>query len=93
LQLIGERIWNLERAFNIREGLTKREDDIPERFKTVPMPTGPAQGHVSHWDELIQLYYEARGYDQGSGYPTRSKLKELGLDYVIRDIERIAEAR
>jgi aldehyde:ferredoxin oxidoreductase len=86
---IGERIWNLERAFNIREGLTKDEDNIPERFKSVPMPNGSAKGQVSHWNELLEQYYEARGYDRETGYPRKSKLKELKLDYVIKDLEKL----
>lgn len=89
LLTIGERIWTLERVFNIREGLTKKEDDLPERFKNIPMPNGPAKGHVSHWDKLIQQYYQIRGYDQETGYPKKSKLIELKLGDVIQDLEKL----
>lgn len=81
----GERIYNLTRAFNIREGLTRANDTLPKRLLEDPMPEGPAEGHVINLDPLLDAYYEYRGWDQ-NGKPTPEKLKELELDWVIKEI-------
>ena len=83
---IGERIYNLERAFNIREGLTRADDTLPKRLLEDPLPEGPAEGHVNNLDILLDPYYEFRGWDKTTGKPTPEKLKELGLDDVIGHI-------
>jgi aldehyde:ferredoxin oxidoreductase len=77
---IGERIVNLARIFNVREGLTKKDDTLPERFLTTPMPAGSAKGHVVELQPMIDRYYELRGWDRKTGLPTREKLVELGLE-------------
>jgi aldehyde:ferredoxin oxidoreductase len=81
----GERIYNLERAFNVREGITRADDTLPARLLEEPMPEGPAQGHVVNLDPILDSYYEFRGWDK-NGKPTPEKLKELGLDWVINEI-------
>ncbi len=83
---IGERIYNLERAFNIREGLTRADDTLPRRLLEDPLPEGPAEGHVNNLDILLDPYYEFRGWDKTTGKPTPEKLSELGLDDVIGHI-------
>ncbi|MBW2669812.1 MAG: aldehyde:ferredoxin oxidoreductase, partial [Deltaproteobacteria bacterium] len=83
---IGERIYNLERAFNIREGLTRADDTLPKRLLEDPLPEGPAEGHVNNLDILLDPYYEFRGWDKATGKPTPEKLSELGLDDVIGHI-------
>ena len=75
----GERITNLERAFNIREGLTRKDDSLPDRFLKEPMPDGPSKGAVVNLDLMLDEYYEARGWDKVSGFPTREKLEQLRL--------------
>ncbi len=82
----GERIYNLERAFNIREGLTRADDTLPKRLLEEPMPEGPAEGQVVNLNPLLDAYYEFRGWDKKTGKPTPEKLKELGLDEVIKEI-------
>jgi aldehyde:ferredoxin oxidoreductase len=77
---IGERIVNLARLFNVREGLTKKDDTLPQRFLTTPMPAGSAKGHVVELQPMIDRYYELRGWDRKTGLPTREKLVELGLE-------------
>ncbi|MFH1489429.1 MAG: aldehyde ferredoxin oxidoreductase family protein [Pseudomonadota bacterium] len=74
----GERIWNLERMFNMRAGLTKEDDTLPKRLLEEPAPRGPAKGHVVELAGMLKEYYEIRGWDE-NGVPTREKLKELGL--------------
>lgn len=81
----GERIYNLARVFNIREGLTRADDTLPKRLLEDPLPEGPAEGHVINLDPLLDAYYEYRGWDQ-DGKPTPEKLKELELDWLIKEI-------
>ncbi len=81
----GERIYNLERAFNIREGLTRADDTLPKRLLEEPLPEGPAKGQVVHLKPLLDAYYKFRVWDE-NGKPTREKLKELGLDWVVKEI-------
>lgn len=75
----GDRIWNLERLFNLAVGFTKADDTIPPRLLNEPMPTGPARGKVSRLPEMLPGYYEVRGWDK-EGVPTDAKLEELGLE-------------
>lgn len=82
---IGERIYNLERAFNIREGFKGREEDmLPKRFLEEPIPEGPKKGQVLKLGEMLDEYYELRGWKDG--VPTKEKLKELGLEKASEDI-------
>jgi aldehyde:ferredoxin oxidoreductase len=82
LSKAGERIWNLERLFNIRAGLKPSDDTLPAR-QTTPggaIPDGPTKGQYNRLGEMIPEYYQERGWD-GEGNPTPSKLKELGIQY------------
>ncbi|MBI5966399.1 MAG: aldehyde ferredoxin oxidoreductase C-terminal domain-containing protein [Deltaproteobacteria bacterium] len=74
----GERIWNLERLFNLREGFGRRDDTLPPRLLHEPMPEGPAKGHIVELDQLLEDYYKVRAWDE-RGVPTPEKLDELGL--------------
>ena len=85
---VGERINNLERAFNIRAGLTRKDDNLPERMLKEPLPDGPAKGQVVDLEPMIDRYYEVRGWDKVTGIPTRDKLLELELTDVANDLER-----
>ena len=83
----GERIVNLSRAFNMRDGFSRADDNLPKRLVEEPMPDGPAKGHVvEELDTMLDNYYETRGWDKKTGKPTPEKLKELGLDFVIPDL-------
>ncbi len=79
LMKAGERIWNLERVFNLKAGITGKEDRLPDRIVKEPMPGGPAKGRVSELSKMLPEYYELRGWDK-EGVPTKNKLKELGLE-------------
>ena len=81
----GERIFNLQRAYNIREGLTRDDDTLPKRFLEEPMPEGAAEGHTVELEPLLDAYYEYRGWGK-DGKPTPEKFVELGLDWVIKEI-------
>ncbi|RKZ00157.1 MAG: aldehyde ferredoxin oxidoreductase [Candidatus Hydrothermota bacterium] len=74
----GERIWNLERLFNLRAGISPKEDTLPKRFLEEPMPEGPNKGAVVKLDELLPAYYEVRGWNKDGTIP-EEKLKELGI--------------
>jgi len=88
LLLAGERTWNLQRAFNAREGFTRRQDTLPRRLTAEPEPAGPAKGQTVRIEPMLDEYYRVRGWDPDLGWPTADKLRELGLDDVIADLEK-----
>jgi aldehyde:ferredoxin oxidoreductase len=82
LSKVGERLFNLERLFNIREGFGRKHDTLPQRMLTEPLHTREAPGEgqmVRNQDKFLDRYYELRGWSK-EGVPTPEKLKELGLD-------------
>jgi aldehyde:ferredoxin oxidoreductase len=79
LMRLGERIWNLERLYNLREGFTRAEDTLPRRLLEEPVVDGPTKGWVSHVPEMLDEYYDSRHWDS-NGVPSREKVAELGLD-------------
>jgi aldehyde:ferredoxin oxidoreductase len=79
---IGERAVNLARAFTSREGFGRKEDQLPARFSTVPLPSGMAKGNVAHIDEMLGPYYALCGWDE-NGVPTPEKLRSLGIGFVV----------
>jgi aldehyde:ferredoxin oxidoreductase len=84
LERIGERIVNLERLFNVREGVRRRDDVLPWRVMHEPIPDGPSAGMHCPPEELqamLDAYYALRGWD-ADGVPTRERLTDLGLDAV-----------
>ena len=77
----GERIWNLTRLFNIREGMTRMDDTLPPRIMHEPLLDGVAKGQMvtkNMLDAMLDEYYALRGWDK-NGIPTQRKLSELGL--------------
>ncbi len=82
LMKAGEKIWMLERAFNLRMGSGREDDTLPKRFLREPMPDGVAKGQVVELEPMLKEYYEVRGLDQ-NGKPKEEKLKKLGLDLAI----------
>ena len=74
----GERIWNLERQFNIAAGLTSEDDSLPPRLLNEPAKSGMAKGKVSDLDKMLPEYYELRGWT-ADGVPTKETLERLGL--------------
>ena len=76
--LAGERIWNLERLFNLKAGFTKEDDTLPLRMLEEPISEGPAKGQVHELNIMLPEYYRLRGWDE-NGVPTAEKLEELGL--------------
>jgi aldehyde:ferredoxin oxidoreductase len=83
----GERIFNLARCFNVREGSSRAQDTLPKRLLREPLREGPAKGMVVDLEPLLEAYYEFRGWDEKTGKPTAGKLREVGLDDLIGKIE------
>jgi len=82
LMVIGERIVNVERLFNLRQGLTRKDDTLSDRFLKEPIPSGPTKGQVLNLEPMIDEYYNARGWDLETGHPTDATLERVGLhDY------------
>ena len=79
LMRAGERMFNLERLFNLKAGLTHKDDTLPDRMLKEPMPSGPAKGMVVHLDEMLPEYYRLRGWSP-EGVPTPEKLRQLELE-------------
>jgi len=85
---VGERMWNLERAFNIREGFSRKDDSLPARMRTERLHTLRAKGEgqiVSHQEEFLDKYYHLRGWTKDA-VPTAEKLEVLGLGFTVKDI-------
>jgi aldehyde:ferredoxin oxidoreductase len=94
LMKVGERVYNLEKAFNVREGLTRADDVFPERFLKEPMPFGPHKGNVEdYYPRISENYYKARGWNIETSIPTRKKLMELELEDVATELEKARENR
>jgi aldehyde:ferredoxin oxidoreductase len=81
----GERAWNLKRVINHRLGLRRANDKLPKPLRE-PYPDGGSAGFVPDFETMLTAYYAARGWDPATGYPTRQKLSNLGLDWVIADL-------
>ncbi|GFO69492.1 aldehyde ferredoxin oxidoreductase [Geomonas limicola] len=79
----GERIFNLEKMFNYREGFRREDDRLPDRFFEDAFTVGPKKGAVLDRDlfeTTLTEYYRERGWDPKTSSPEKVKLKELGLD-------------
>lgn len=74
----GERIWNLEREFNLAAGITAKDDTLPPRMLKEAAPTGPAKGKVNELDKMLPEYYQLRGWTT-AGVPTAETRARLGL--------------
>ena len=78
LRLLGERVWNLERLFNLAAGLTAADDTLPKRMLEVPAPSGTAKGRVSELPKMLPEYYALRGWTP-EGVPSEATLARLGI--------------
>jgi aldehyde:ferredoxin oxidoreductase len=79
----GERIFNLERMFNLSAGMSAKDDSLPKRFLKEPMPDGPAKGQIFEQDQLLPPYYQLRGWSP-KGVPLPEKLKELAIEHYFK---------
>ncbi|MCK4658687.1 MAG: aldehyde ferredoxin oxidoreductase family protein [Phycisphaerae bacterium] len=79
MMLAGERIWNLEKLFNLRAGFSRKDDSLPRRLLKDPLPAGPAKGKTVPLEEMLAEYYHLRGWDT-EGRPTKQKLTSLKIE-------------
>ncbi|HSR10856.1 MAG TPA: aldehyde ferredoxin oxidoreductase C-terminal domain-containing protein, partial [Thermodesulfobacteriota bacterium] len=85
----GERSFNIEKSFNVREGAWREKDTIPERFFKEGLVGGPNNGMVvdrEKFDTILDEYYAARGWNEKTGLPKKETLKRLGLDDIAEDL-------
>ena len=86
---ISERVRNLERMFDVRQGVSRKDDSLPKKFFEEPLKKGKFEGEVLDRDKFEGMkdeYYELRGWDKKTGIPTREKLEELGLKDVADEV-------
>ena len=76
---IGERIYTLERLFNVREGFSRKDDTLPKRFLDTPLQEGPSNNRIVPLKDLLDEYYEVRKWDD-NGIPTEELLEKLSLE-------------
>ncbi|HHX74288.1 MAG TPA: aldehyde ferredoxin oxidoreductase family protein [Firmicutes bacterium] len=91
VQTVGERLNNLARVFNIREGLTKNDDYLPQRFLTEPLKEGSSKGSYipqEEFEAMLAEYYAERDWSP-EGVPSREKLASLGLDNAVATLEKM----
>lgn len=82
LELVGERISTLARAFNVREGFKGEKDTLPVRNLSQPMAHGPGTGHVVDLNPMLDEYYALMGWD-ADGVPTSERIQKLDLEEII----------
>lgn len=89
LMRVGERVWNMERLYNLREGFTRADDTLPPRLLEQEVEGGPSAGFTVQLEPMLEEYYQFRGWDE-QGVPTPQKVKELQLDTLPEAIKEAA---
>jgi len=90
--LAGERIFNVMRGYNVREGMRREHDSWPRKYYDQSSVLREKETHTlvkDKTDALLNRYYRLRGWDAATGIPGQEKLNELGLRGVARDLERV----
>jgi aldehyde:ferredoxin oxidoreductase len=93
LRAASHRIRTVERAFLVREGITRKDDKLLGKIATEPIQKGlPSQIGLAldmeKFSKMLDEYYQLRGWDVETGIPTKEKLHELGLDYIAKDLQK-----
>jgi aldehyde:ferredoxin oxidoreductase len=87
MMVSGERGWNLKRAINNRLGLTRNNDRLPKQFLSPYVDgAGDLEGYAPDFNSMLAAYYEARGWDAKTGFPTKKKLDSLDLSWISDDL-------
>ncbi len=71
----------------MREGIRRKDDSLPRRLTQTPAPEGPSKGQVVELDQMLDEYYELRGWRLKDGVPKKTTLERLGLSDVAEDLE------
>ncbi|MCU0853011.1 MAG: aldehyde ferredoxin oxidoreductase family protein [Thermoplasmata archaeon] len=91
LRKIGRRNWNLVKAFNVREGFSRKDDNLPERMEKDPLPSGKTKGKAvqrADFEKMLTEYYKLWGWND-QGIPLRKTLEELGLGDIAKKVPAI----
>ena len=86
-----ERIYHVERAYLVRNGIRRKDDTAPHHFFDVPVMSGPGKGKQldrEKFAELMDVWYDLRGQDRKTAAPKRETLEALGLKNVADDLEK-----
>jgi aldehyde:ferredoxin oxidoreductase len=84
LYTVGDRISCLERVINVREGIRREDDQLPERLTQEPIKTGPSQGQRIHdFEKMKDEFYQVCGWNLKTGIPTRERIEKLGIPWVL----------
>jgi aldehyde:ferredoxin oxidoreductase len=93
LMIMGERIHNIEKAFNVvHAGFGRRDDYPPQRLMREPVKSGPMKGERlprERWDQMLDEYYELHGWDKKTSWQTRKCLEDLDLKRIADDLEKV----
>lgn len=89
---VGDRTYNLKRAFSLRCGLDGGQDRLPKRWLEQPLSEGGSKGEVVKLDEMLPEYYRVRGWDE-KGIPTKDRLERLGLGGEASDLDSVRETQ
>jgi aldehyde:ferredoxin oxidoreductase len=90
LMRVGERVWNIERLYNLREGFTRDDDTLPTRLLTEAVTEGPSAGKVVNLTPMLEEYYKFRGWS-GEGVPNQVKLEDLGLNSIPQVLQEATD--
>lgn len=83
----SERIFNLQRMFSVKHGVSRKDDTLPSRMFE-PLKEGGSAGVIpTPFEKGINKYYKIRGWDKTRGVPTKQKLRELGLEEYEKDVQ------
>ncbi len=89
LTAVGTRVWNLVRAFNVREGFSRKDDTMPDRMESEPLPSGKTAGKAvppGAFDKMLMEYYQLWGWDE-DGRPTKKTLEDCGLSDIVPKLD------
>lgn len=91
LSEMGERIHNVEKAFNVRVGMSRKDDYPPQRFLESTTSNRISEEHLepAKYESMLDEYYELRGWQVETGLPTKQRLVDLGLGEVAEELERL----
>ena len=85
LMTLGKRIVTLKRLLNLRRGLTRADDRLPDLLLQ-PLNSGGTEGNVPNVDMLLAGAYAEYGWDPATGKPTQETLERLGLDFASESL-------
>ncbi len=92
LRTIANRVFTLERAYLVREGIDKKDDFLEGKWTRGPVPGGKYSGEAvdrREWDAMLERYYTTRGWDPATGIPLRETLDQLGLHDIAEDLQAL----